>query len=122
MRFTIDADPVPLARPRFANGRTYLPEKSRKYRKIIQDSVKAQLKPNFKPLEGEIICRLKFYRKFNPSSQRFGDLDNHVKAVLDATQNLLFKNDSQVISITAEKFQDTEPHTVISFKTKTARH
>lgn len=117
LRIEIPADPIPLSRPRFSRGRAYLPARSAKYRAVIQAAVKEQLSDSFLPFEGELHCRLKFYRKFNPSSRRFGDIDNHVKACLDATQGLLFVDDSQVVSITAEKFQDKlNPRTVFEIK------
>ena len=119
MTFQIDADPIPLARPRFSRGRAYLPQRSRNYREVLQAAVKSQLTESFRPFVGDLHCHLKFYRKFNPSSRRFGDIDNHVKAILDATQGLLFNDDSQVVAITAEKFQDkAHPRTEIFFEIK----
>lgn len=119
MTFEILADPVPLARPRFSkNGRAYLPTRSRDYRQVIQNAIKAQLSSDFFPFEGEIVCRLKFYRKFKPSSRRFGDLDNHVKAVMDAAQGILFADDSQVVSTVADKIQSDRPRTEFSIKIK----
>lgn len=119
-RIEIPADPIPLARPRFSGRRAYLPERSRKYRQVIQSAVQSQL-TDFFPFEGDLICQLKFYRKFRPSSRRFGDLDNHVKAVLDATQGILFADDSQIVSLSAEKFQDTKrPRTELLLECKKA--
>lgn len=122
MTFQIDADPIPLARPRFSRGRAYLPQRSRNYREVLQAAVKSQLTESFRPFVGDLHCHLKFYRKFNPSSRRFGDIDNHVKAILDATQGLLFADDAAIVSITAEKFQDkARPRTEILFEIKKAR-
>ena len=118
MRFEIPLDPVPLARPKFSHGRAYLPTRSRDYRARVQDVVKELMKRRkLFPFQGELICRLKFFRKFNPSARNFGDIDNHVKAILDALQGLLFVDDRQIVSIAAQKLKDTDrPRTHISFK------
>lgn len=120
---TLDFDPVPLARPRFANGRAYLPTRSRDYRRAVQKVVADFMaSKNFSPFEGEVSCQVKFFRRFRPSARSFGDLDNLLKALLDATQGLLFKDDAQIVSVTAEKFHDKfKPRTEFSFSTKKAR-
>ena len=115
--FEIPLDPVPLARPKFSHGRAYLPPRSRSYRAAVQDVVNQLMKSrNLEPFTGELICRLKFFRKFKPTTRNFGDIDNHVKAILDALQGLLFVDDRQIVSIAAQKLKDTDrPRTQISF-------
>ena len=116
--FEIPLDPVPLARPRFSHGRAYLPARSRSYRAAVQDVVNQLMKSRkLEPFTGELICRLKFFRKFKPSARNFGDIDNHVKAILDALQGLLFVDDRQIVSVVAQKLKDRDrPRTHISFK------
>ena len=121
IRIECFCDPIPLARPRFSGRRAYLPERSRRYREILQADVRAQLPADFVPFEeDDLICRLKFYRKFRPSSRRFGDIDNLSKAALDAAQGIIFADDAKIISLSAEKFQDERPRTEILFETKKA--
>ena len=115
--FEVLADPIPLARSRFANGRAYLPERSRSYRKILQDAAKIVMS-NFEPLTGALYCRLVFYRKFEPTVRNYGDSDNLLKAVLDAFNGLIFGDDSQLIDISVVKCTDkAEPRVVAEFGT-----
>ena len=108
--FEIPLDPVPLARPKFSHGRAYLPPRSRSYRAAVQDVVNQLMKSrNLEPFTGELICRLKFFRKFKPTTRNFGDIDNHVKAILI--------DDRQIVSVVAQKLKDRDrPRTHISFK------
>ena len=115
VRFVVPADPVPLARPRVVKGHAYLPARSRDYRAEVQTVIKQTL-GSLPPMTGAIRCRLSFYRRFLPTSRRFGDVDNHVKAVLDACNGLLLADDSCVVELLASKHQDTNfPRSEIAF-------
>ena len=107
IKLEIPFDPIPLARPKFSHGRAYLPPRSRDYRARVQDVVRQLMtRRKLSSLKGELICRLKFYRKFKPISRRFGDLDNLSKAILDAVNGLAFTDDAQITRLVAEKFTD----------------
>ena len=115
--FEVFADPIPLARPRFANGHAYLPERSRAYREILQGAAKNAMR-NVKPLAGALYCRLAFYRKFKPTVRNFGDADNLLKAILDAFNGIIFGDDSQLVDISVRKFTDkAEPRVAVEFGT-----
>lgn len=117
MKITIETNPVPLARPRFSNNRAYLPKRSRDYRELIQAATVLQLPKDFSPCEDEIVCRLKFYHKYKRSARISGDIDNHIKAVFDALQGILFKDDSQIVSCRADKYTDKKnPRVEIEIK------
>ena len=57
---------------------------------------------------------LEIFRRFKNTSQRYGDLDNLAKGILDALNKILYADDSQIVSLTAEKYQSTEPRIEIS--------
>lgn len=116
VRFVVPADPVPLQRPRVVKGHAFLPARSRDYRAEVQTVIKQTL-GSLPPMTGAIRCRLSFYRKFLPTSRRFGDLDNHAKAVLDACNGILLADDSAVVELIASKHQDKNlPRTEIKFE------
>lgn len=48
------------------------------------------------------------------TSHQAGDLDKHVRAILDALTGVIFKDDSQVAELRAVKTYGTEPHCLIS--------
>lgn len=105
--FEVLAEPIPLARPRVVRGHAYLPKRSRDYREIVQQAAKIAMH-NFAPMDGELFCRLSFYRKYKPTARNFGDVDNHVKAVLDALNGICYKDDAQVAHVTADKCLDKD--------------
>lgn len=115
VRFVVAVDPVPLQRPRVVKGHAFLPARSRDYRAEVQTVIKTL--GSLPPMTGAIRCRLSFYRKFLPTSRRFGDLDNHAKAVLDACNGLLLADDSCVVELLAAKHQDKNlPRSEIAFE------
>jgi crossover junction endodeoxyribonuclease RusA len=63
----------------------------------------AALTHRMRPLECQISVRMDFYRP-----RQAGDLDNRLKAVLDALQGTAFINDNQVVEIIARRFDDAK--------------
>lgn len=51
------------------------------------------------PLQAHIIVQ----KEEDPASDRFGDIDNLQKSVLDAMKGVLFTDDRLIVKITAEK-------------------
>ena len=107
MKIEIKAEPIPQPRPRFGRGgKVYQPEKIKAYKNVVSYAAKTAMQG--KPPTSEALkINLRFYRRFKASSRRFGDCDNLVKAVLDACNGIIFADDSQIISLTAEKYQGT---------------
>ena len=113
INFEVLTEPIPLARPRFSRNGAYLSQRSRDYRKIVQQAAQVAM-AKFAPMTGELFCRLNFYRKFKATCRNFGDLDNHIKAILDALNGIVFADDAQIVQCTASKHTDkTNPHVTI---------
>ena len=115
--FIVPGEPVPKARPRVTrNGRTYTPKKTADYEKLVRASYEEQAGKYFG--DGPLMCRISLYF---PIPKSYGkrkterifdkkilytkkpDIDNCVKAILDALNGIAYKDDSQVISIIASK-------------------
>ena len=120
MRFTIPGEVVPQGRPRFARTRsgirTYDPAKSRNYKTFVQWSTH-ELWPE-KPLDGPLSVRIVEYRAIPESWSKKRraealagvirptgrpDMDNVIKAILDSLNGRMWRDDSQVVSLHAEK-------------------
>jgi Holliday junction resolvase RusA-like endonuclease len=83
---------VPLQRSRTQRGRHYLPKRSAAYRETVQTAWMAAGRPS---LGAEpFACSARFYGA-NPQA----DLDNLVKAILDALNELAFADDRQLVCI-----------------------
>ena len=106
MKFTVQAEPLPQPRPRFGRGKVYEPARVQKYKLAVKLAAENAMQGKLPTLQA-VSCRLKFWRKFAPTSKRFGDCDNLAKAVLDACNGVLFVDDAQVVSLQVDKRQST---------------
>lgn len=113
LRIEIEGDPIPLARPRYSIRRVYQPKRNVEYRRQIQAAARVAMKGK-EPMSGELCAVVKLYRKYKTSARNFGDLDNHLKSVMDALTGICYKDDCQICRCTVEKFTDKEnPRAVI---------
>ena len=130
-RYVIPGPAVAQGRPRLTtiggHPRAYDPKKSRDYKAYIQLCVKEQGAPE-EPLTGEISLLIVEYRAIPQSwSKRkheealLGDItpttrpdwDNVGKAVCDALNGLVWKDDAQIVRAEVRKNYDDEPRVAI---------
>ena len=110
--------PIPKGRPRFYGGHAVTPEKTRKYEKLIRDSWEHGI------VEGEYLVIAMAFTMPIPQSYsnkkkkelegqphtKKPDLDNLVKAVLDALNDgVAYTDDSKIWRIVARKEYGEEP-------------
>lgn len=94
--FRWDGTPVPKGRPRLGKGgNTYTPKRTRAYEDAIGWAWK---ETGERPFEGDVSMSIDIFE----APGHPADLDNHVKAILDALQGLAFANDRQVTVLFAE--------------------
>ena len=105
MKITVEVEPRPCPRPRFGK-RAYMPAEYQKYKAAIGLAVKSKVQGT--PLTENLKLQITFRRNYRADSRRFGDIDNLVKGVMDSCNGILFLDDSQVVSLTAEKIQSHE--------------
>ncbi|MBQ6976062.1 MAG: RusA family crossover junction endodeoxyribonuclease [Selenomonadaceae bacterium] len=105
INFTVAVEPIPQPRPRFSRFGVYEPAAIKKYKNEISQAAKSAMK-KLQPLTGELSAVIKLYRKFKRSSRRFGDCDNHAKAICDACNKIIYADDSQIVRCVVEKFTD----------------
>ena len=109
MKITIMGDPHPMARPRVVSGHVYYLSRDVEWREIIRwTCVKALQSQNRKQYECALKVRVKFYRAQNPTNRQYGDIDNLLKGLFDGMNGIVFKDDSQIVSVIAEKYRDKE--------------
>ncbi len=118
--FSVEGDPVGKQRPRFAKGRTYTPKKTVDYEAKIKDQAKSAM-GRTEPLETPVAVYLyvnhavpaSYSKKrreacLNRSERpKKPDLDNCAKAFLDAMNEIVYKDDVQVVSLHVTKRYDT---------------
>ncbi|MGA9315925.1 MAG: RusA family crossover junction endodeoxyribonuclease [Solirubrobacteraceae bacterium] len=81
--------PVPLQRSRTSSGRHYLPARSKTYRLLVQAEWMAAGRPSLG--DAPFAMSARFY-----GARANADLDNLVKAILDALNGLAFADDRQL--------------------------
>ncbi|WP_063697048.1 RusA family crossover junction endodeoxyribonuclease [Pediococcus inopinatus] len=129
----ISGEPVPQGRPRFVSRgkfvQTYDPKKSKDYKKLVKQQVKAQFHEDL--LSGALNVELKVYRPIQKSITKKerelrlsgahrptikGDIDNYFKAVTDACTGLVWIDDAQIVSTQSNKYYSEDPHVELVVK------
>ncbi len=96
MRFTVPGRPVPKERPRRGRGgQFYTPARTRSYEEKVGWTARAA---SVRVLSGPVSLAARFYFSRCPP----GDLDNYLKAVADGLKGIAYRDDRQVVRITAE--------------------
>ena len=128
MIFTIHAVPKPKGRPRVTrSGHAFTPKATREYEKLIVSEWNIQ-HGKATPIENPIAVRVMFYMPIpkatsNKARKRMAaglevpakkpDIDNLLKAVLDALNGNAYHDDNQIVEISAKKLYSTEPRTEV---------
>lgn len=126
IKFTVYGEPVAQGRPRAStvNGhvRMYDPKKSRDYKHYVRLAA-SQHKPK-ELLTGPLKMKVKVFRptlkSFSKKKKKQAeegtlrpttkpDVDNYVKAIKDALNSVIWKDDSQVVDLQVSKFYSENP-------------
>lgn len=110
---TLPLEPVAWGRvKRGAHGQAYVPTKTRQFKRDVELMIHRRFLQA--PWTGPIGLDVKFYSTRPKSVTRIfphvkPDLDNYIKAVLDAANGILWKDDGQIVSLMARKLYATIP-------------
>ncbi|MBD7984436.1 RusA family crossover junction endodeoxyribonuclease [Sporosarcina sp. Sa2YVA2] len=134
IRFEIPGEVVAQGRPRatrIGKGvRMYDPPKSSAYKQHVAEVAKEHAPK--KPLEAPLMVRMVIYRQFLQSwtkKQRKDaedgillpvtrpDLSNYCKGIEDALNGIIWKDDSQIVSLTLEKHYAERSYAFIEIQT-----
>lgn len=134
IKLIINKTPQPQSRPRFtARGRyvhAYENKKITMYKRMIAATYQSYFGA-VKPTEKAIAVDVVFYRPVQKSISKIErqrrltgeslpaikpDIDNYVKAILDALNGVAFRDDKQIISLNAKKLYSDKPRTEIEIK------
>lgn len=127
--FTVPGMPVAKGRPRFVNRgkfvQTYTPESTTNYENLVKLSYTQESSVK---LSGELYAVMTFcfpipksVSKKKHQEMAAGiirptkkpDIDNCIKAILDALNGIAFDDDSQVVCISADKLYSEKPCVIV---------
>lgn len=125
--FEVIGKVVAKGRPRFnKRGFAYTPTKTRVYERLVKVTAKKYFKTPLKtPLKIYIVIhklppkswsKIKTERAINGEIQPAvkPDIDNYAKSILDGCDNVVFKDDNQIIELNIKKIYSTEDKAVIT--------
>lgn len=117
VQFTVDANPVPKGRPKFSKiggfVRTYTPKKTSDYETIVRETAQQAMGPT-EPLETPtavyLYIRLPIPQSYSKKRKeaclsgqekpiKKPDIDNLAKSILDGINGVIWKDDSQIVSL-----------------------
>ena len=129
IQFVVPGPPVPKARPRVTQYGTYTPKRTLDYEKAVYTAWKQQSGVVFQadtPLIVYVYAHFAIPKSLSekkkqalvgqPYTKQRGDMDNIVKAVLDALNKHAFADDSAVCAIVALKDYQPTPTTTVIIK------
>lgn len=132
--FKVNEEPVAKARPRFTRtGHAYTPKKTNDYEESIRFAFMSQtcermpIYPKGVPLKVQALFAKSVPKSYTKKKREAclngdllptgkADLDNYLKAVLDALNGLAFEDDSQIVMTTAEKIYAEVPYVAVQIR------
>lgn len=131
VQLVINEIPKPQPRPRITvRGKyayAYEPKSITEYKRLVAGKYRSEHKQQL-PLTGALSVDVRFYRPIQKSISKIErqrrllgeslptvkpDIDNYVKAILDALNGLAFQDDSQIAVLYARKIYSDKPRTEI---------
>lgn len=101
MNLSVNIDAIPQGRPRFYRGIAIDPPKCKAFKREFAELVKKQCAGI---LTGAIRLKIEVYRDFKTATnQRYGDIDNLAKGIMDALTGVLWQNDKQITDLHVTK-------------------
>lgn len=116
IKFSVDMTPRPQPRPRVnRNGIVYEPFAISAYKRAIAVAAKNAMRGL--TIVTPVLIGIDIRRNLNATSRNFGDIDNHIKSVLDAMNGIVYADDRLVISVNAVKIQSRKEGVDITINT-----
>jgi len=130
MKFTVPGNPTGKGRPRVTKNGTYTPQKTKDYQKKVATIAVIESDNYFtsdEPLVATILCYYpipksmpKYKRKMIEEGTLYPivkpDIDNVAKAILDALNGVIYKDDNQIVELHIKKLYSDNPRVVVKIE------
>lgn len=119
IKFSVNTEPVPFKRA-MANGkRRYNDPRYSEYKLYL--GLHARVAMNGQaPFDGAIRIHVDVFTKYEPTSLKSGDVDNHLKAAMDALNGICYRDDRQIVDATVNVHKG-DPHVTIELEAITCQ-
>ena len=134
IELVIEGEPIGKGRPRVTSkghfAHAYTPSKTKNYEKLIQNSYLSNYTYNDMlqgPIKAEITAYFSIPNSLSKRKQKVllnnlekhtkkPDIDNVVKSVFDALNNLAFEDDSYIVEVSAKKLYSNNPRVELKLR------
>lgn len=114
IKITAALEPVPFPRPASNGKRRFNPPRYSSFKDAL-GLIARRAMHGQAPFTGAVKLTAEVYRNVVPTALQFGDIDNHLKAILDALNGICYADDRQVTSVEVTLFKG-DPHIVIELE------
>lgn len=96
IKFTVPTEPVPFKRTLVNGKRHFNDPRYSDFKNVVGLHAKAAMRGQA-PLTDAVKISVVISTKYKPTSLRAGDIDNHLKAAMDALNEIGYTDDRQVV-------------------------
>ena len=114
IKFSVPAEPVPFKRAMTNGKRRFNDPRYSDFKEYVGAHAKVAMAGRL-PFDGAIRIHVDVFTKYEPTSLRAGDVDNHLKAAMDALNGICYRDDRQIVDATVNVFKGT-PHVTIELE------
>ena len=126
--FTIPGPPIAKGRPRVGKFGAYTPKKTVEYENLVRMAY-VQYASDAPPIDGYIRAEIMLYFPIPKSASKKAragmeagairpakkpDCDNCIKSITDALNGIAYKDDSQIVAVSCEKYYSDKPRAVVT--------
>lgn len=120
IKFTVTTEPVPFKRAMTNGKRRFNDPRYSDFKDYVGLHAKVAMAGRV-PFDGAIRINVDVFTKYKPTSLKAGDVDNHLKAAMDALNGICYVDDRQIVDATVNIFKGT-PHITIELEELTCEN
>lgn len=121
IKFSVTTEPVPFKRALSNGKRRFNAPRYSNFKEEVGFWAKLEMDANGLALfDGAIRLHVDVFTKYKPTSLRAGDVDNHLKAAMDALNGICYRDDRQIVDATVNIYQG-DPHVTIELEAITCQ-
>ena len=106
IKFSVTTEPVPFKRALSNGKRRFNDPRYSEFKYYVGLHAKVAMNGRV-PFDGAIKINVNIFTKYEPTSLKSGDVDNHLKAAMDALNGICYRDDRQIVDATVNLHKGT---------------